>query len=67
MIWVTHFNPAPGDETLNKENFTGWKYAVDAGVLTLTKGHEKVIFGPGFWVRIDDDTEPKKQAVTRIR
>ncbi|QBI69851.1 hypothetical protein EX350_22390 [Mycobacterium avium subsp. hominissuis] len=67
MIWVTHLEPVPGEEQLVKTNFSDWKYAIDpSGALNLTNGKEKVVFGPGFWVRIGDDTGPPKRTPAKV-
>lgn len=68
MIWVTYIDPIPDDPKHIKHNYSGWKYSVEpSGALVLTKGDETVIFGPGFWVRVDDDTKAPKKVVRQIR
>ncbi|GAA4294669.1 hypothetical protein [Mycobacterium paraffinicum] len=68
MIWVTHLEPVPGEEQLTKTNYSDWQYAIDpGGALVLTKDNQKVVFGPGFWVRVDDDNARPKRTVTRVR
>ena len=57
MIWITHLDPTPGEERLVSENFTGSRYKIEGGALVVYKEDGVLTFGPGFWVRVDEDTD----------